>query len=308
MTSAPQQINDRVIYYKQADANFYQTFAYVIGRFLALTPQSFLDVLTFGTLLYWMVGLAPSAARYFIFIALLFVFNLVMNNMLGIFTSILATQSAVQGMAAFILFLCVLFSGFIVTPNIIPNYYQWLYWWNPLSWAYRSLLLNEYTSPDAVYDQIVETQKFGPLRYGEVIMAAKGFIAPNGYPYGKEWIAYSFAYLVPFLIICVYLTGLGLKTVRMEEHAEEPVQENKNNGDDATQTEEVEDIDLPFMPVDLTFKDISYEVTASTGKNKLKLLNNASGKFGAGRMCALMGTSGAGKTTLMVRDTINHDT
>jgi hypothetical protein len=39
MTSAPAQIDDRIIYYKQSDANFYQTFAFTWGRFLALTPQ-----------------------------------------------------------------------------------------------------------------------------------------------------------------------------------------------------------------------------------------------------------------------------
>lgn len=54
-----------------------------------------------------------------------------------------------------------------------------------------------------------------------------------------------------------------------------------------------------FIPVNLSFQDLSYEVKASKGSEKLTLLNNVSGQFSAGRMCALMGESGAGKTTLM---------
>ena len=39
----------------------------------------------------------------------------------------------------------------------------------------------------------------------------------------------------------------------------------------------------------LSFKNVSYEVKSSTGSDTLRLLNNVSGVFRAGRMCALMG-------------------
>ena len=57
--------------------------------------------------------------------------------------------------------------------------------------------------------------------------------------------------------------------------------------------------DTPFVPVDLSFDNLCYDVKASTGGETLRLLNNVSGVFSGGRMCALMGESGAGKTTLM---------
>ena len=46
----------------------------------------------------------------------------------------------------------------------------------------------------------------------------------------------------------------------------------------------------------LTFKDVCYTVKASTSKDKLQLLKGISGYFAAGKMTALMGSSGAGKT------------
>ena len=55
MASAPEKLNDREIFYKHDDSNFYPAASYVIGQALALIPQMMLDVLIFGCLVYWMV-------------------------------------------------------------------------------------------------------------------------------------------------------------------------------------------------------------------------------------------------------------
>lgn len=39
MTSVPEQVNDRIIYYRHADDNFYGAFAYAIGKAVSLLPQ-----------------------------------------------------------------------------------------------------------------------------------------------------------------------------------------------------------------------------------------------------------------------------
>ena len=58
---------------------------------------------------------------------------------------------------------------------------------------------------------------------------------------------------------------------------------------------------LPFVPVTLTWRHINYSVEVGTGKEKhwRQLLTDISGFAAPGRMTALMGSSGAGKTTLM---------
>ena len=37
--SAPAQVDDRIIFYKHNDANFYGAFPYVLGKAIALMPQ-----------------------------------------------------------------------------------------------------------------------------------------------------------------------------------------------------------------------------------------------------------------------------
>uniref|UniRef100_A0A383WGZ5 ABC transporter domain-containing protein n=1 Tax=Tetradesmus obliquus TaxID=3088 RepID=A0A383WGZ5_TETOB len=68
---------------------------------------------------------------------------------------------------------------------------------------------------------------------------------------------------------------------------------------------------LPFKPMSVAFKDICYYVDAPAGakgasgaekgahKPQLQLLHNITGSFRPGVLTALMGVSGAGKTTLM---------
>lgn len=309
MVVVPDQVSDRNIFYKHLEANFYGAFPYVLGRALALLPQAFIDVMIFGSIIYWMVGLAPCGQLFFIYIAILFIFSLVMNQMLSIFAGISKTKTGVQGIGSCILLMLILTCGFIVTPDNIPVYYRWIYWCNPLAWAYRALLVNEFTSPG--YDTVIEETG---RTVGYTILLTTGFVDGNGDPFGEDWIAYAFAYMVPFWTVCTIISGLCLKFIRvegissnmtsMDDHVSEHANGYTTNGKvvgDTERTDGSAEMTIPFKPVTLSFENICYDVTASKGKETLRLLHNVDGVFEAGKMVALMGSSGSGKTTLLVR-------
>jgi len=111
---------------------------------------------------------------------------------------------------------------------------------------------------------------------------------------GRVWIGYTFAFMLPYTLVFGVVTWLALKYIRIEPDRQH-VKEKVNIGT----IKKTDEFSIPFTPVDLSFDNLVYEVTASTSKDKLRLLNEVSGVFKAGRMCALMGSSGAGKTTLM---------
>ena len=69
-----------------------------------------------------MVGLANTAENYFIFMAVIIVFNIAMNEFLFLFSTFAREKALVQVASACLVFLFILFSGFIIAPNIIPNY------------------------------------------------------------------------------------------------------------------------------------------------------------------------------------------
>lgn len=135
MTSAPDEVSDRSIHYKHDDANFYQAFAFVFGRLISTFPQRTIEIVSFGIPLYWMVGLDPTAASFFTYLALLICYTIGMKLMFSILAQTLPKKANVQGTGTFLVLLMTLFSGFIIYPVSIPNYYYWIYYSNPMAWA-----------------------------------------------------------------------------------------------------------------------------------------------------------------------------
>jgi ABC-type Mn2+/Zn2+ transport system ATPase subunit len=308
MTTTPAFCDERVVFYKQADANFFSAYPFVLGKAISKLPQvcmrlnsahavqfvltasklntqTAMDCIIFGTILYFMVGLGPSVVNYFIFMAILFVFSVLMNEYLFVFTTISKTKDMVQVISACLVFFFILFSGFIIAPNVIPIYYTWLYWYNPMAWAYRAIIVNEYRS--AFYTE----------EEGDYTLSFVGFVDSNDQPFERVWVAYGFIYMVGHLVITVLLSALGLTYVRLSGESGVSDDAVVEKTDDSTS--EPAAVQISFQPVTVTFEDICYDVKASTSNEQLRLLHNVSGSFESGRMCALMGSSGAGKTTLM---------
>ena len=275
-------VSDRVLFYKHADANFYSAWPYVCGRTLSQIPQTLLmDTIVSGTVLYFMIGLADreSASNFFTFLLILFLFSLVMNQQLAVFASF-ASEARLPVYTSCTLFVSILFSGFILPFSTIPDYLVWLYWWNPFAWAYRAFILNEAYS--------------GRWTDPEALLAASGFVKHDGSSFGEKWIWWGVLYMFVYFLICSIFTALGLiYSWNTGDHvAPQETHQHKNTRKSETDTERR--IEIPFKPLTLSFQDLCYEVSASTSKEKLLLLKNANGIFRPGRMCALMGSSGAG--------------
>ncbi|KAL7463150.1 hypothetical protein ACHAXS_003529 [Conticribra weissflogii] len=291
MTAAPENLGDRAIFYKHADSNFYPALSYVIGQALALVPQMILDVILFGTIVYWMVGFNATASGFFLYLALFFSFNFTMGQTFGVLAAIAPSKTVVQAGGAVILLFNVLFCGFIISPDVIPDYYIWLYWIVPLSWVYRALLLNEYRSDDYSEED------------GDLILESFGFTL-RGEPFQREWIGYCYAYLIPFLFMCMAISACFLHFFRMEPspRGQPDLEEDKSTEEDDNVSSPADDA---FTPVDLSFTNLCYDVKSSVGSEKLRLLNDVSGVFSGGRMCALMGESGAGKYDNHLHNTVD---
>mmetsp|Transcript_4399 Transcript_4399/g.11080 ORF Transcript_4399/g.11080 Transcript_4399/m.11080 type:complete len:1493 (+) Transcript_4399:44-4522(+) len=283
MQNASSLIADRPVFKKHFEANFYSAAPFVIGRSISSVPQTVSDVCMFGTLLYYIVGLAgrDDAGNFFIFLATLICFAFTMQQQLAVFASF-STTSGLQVLSAITLLYFILFGGFIVAPDTIPDFYLWAYWINPYAWANRALVINEFSS-DRWEDP-------------DEILIRLGYTLPrSNEAYSTEWIGWSFLFMGLYYILCTILCAVGL-TLSGEKVVSKTLQFDDKP---ATEGSGQQEFHVPFVPVTLSFHDISYEVTASTGSDKLRLLNNVNGLFKPGRMTALMGTSGAGKTTLM---------
>jgi ABC-2 type transporter len=197
------------------------------------------------------------------------------RQMFSILAQTLPKKANVQGFGTFLVLMMVMFSGFIVYPNVMPSFYNWVWWINPMSWALQGLVSNEFMS-----------DKYDGLPGG-----GERFLRLRGFELGTEWIWYTFAFMVPFTFVSGLVLGVVMNKIRIEPEVNDVKGRKIFIGE---QSEDQEEFNLPFTPVDLTFEKVVYEVKASTGNETLKLLNEVSGIFGAGRLVALMGSSGAG--------------
>lgn len=293
----------RGVLYKHQDSNFFPTWTYVCGRSLATIPSSIIDGLLYGTIVYWFVGLAhndgASFVNYIMFVLITMFSSIGLGLLFSIFSAITKDRSTGQAYMSVSIVLLILFSGFTVTPNNIPPYWIWLYWINIFAWAFRGLIVNEYDSGKYDGDSGQYDASMGRnLTFGELVLTNTGFVDRTGDPYTFEWAGYSILFSLLMIVVAVIMTSIALVKVRFatgKSLANSSIEEIEDDDKEVSQVK----VELPFQKVNLTFKDIQYTVISSIEKEKLRLLNGIDGVVEAGKMTALMGSSGAGKTTLM---------
>lgn len=144
----------------------------------------------------------------------------------------------------------------------------------------RALAVNEFDSGG--YDNLTPSG----LTEGETLLTRFGFVN-KGEPFGYEWVWWGFLFSLAWAVVAILGSSFFLDRVRFVTGAS--LVTDKGSVQEEVAAEEVE---IPFQRVDLTFKDIHYTVTASTSKEKLELLKGIDGIVEAGKMTALMGSSG----------------
>jgi len=295
MLKVAPQIDVRGVFYKEQDANFYPTWIYVLARALAGIPTSLQDALIYGSLVYWMAGFTYQASSYFMFLLLILLCAFTCGVMFSFFSATIKDRPTAQACMSIALVVLVLFSGFTVQPDVIPPYYIWIYWINLFAWTIRAVVINEFESGE--YDEVVNPQT-GETQ-GEAIMRQFGFTL-DGEPFHFVWTWWTVLFCIGLASVSIIMSVWCLNHVRF-------VTGGSLGGEEATADQSMKTSKLTNSQAEslesrgatITFKNVNYVVTASTSKDKLHLLKGISGYFEKGKMTALMGSSGAGKTTLM---------
>lgn len=203
-----------------------------------------------------------------------------------------------------------LLGGFIIPKGMIKPWWVWGYWLSPLSYGQTAVSLNEFTAT-----RWIKNSQFGTDTVGHNIL--KAFDLPTK----DYWYWISLGVIIGFAIIFNNLVTLGLtylnplqkpRTVIDDDDEEsEKSSEGDGNGSVACTKPTGGDIKakgmiLPFEPLTMTFHNVNYYVDMpkeiskqGVTETRLRLLSNVSGVFAPGVLTALMGASGAGKTTLM---------
>ncbi|XP_059665975.1 pleiotropic drug resistance protein 2-like [Cornus florida] len=297
------------VFYKQRDALFHPAWAFALPIWLLRIPLSLMESGIWIILTYYTIGFAPSWSRFFRQFLALFGIH---QSALSLFRFIAAlgrTQVVANTLGTFTLLLVFVLGGFVVAKDDIEPWMIWGYWISPMMYGQNAIFINEFL--DERWSAPNPDTRFPETTIGKVLLKSRGMFVEECW----YWISvaalfvFSLLFNVFFIVALTYLNPLGdSKSVIMDEgidmavrntpqHTKSSAVENSNNKRGMV---------LPFQPLSLAFDHVNYYVdmpaemkNQGIEETRLQLLRDVSGAFRPGVLTALVGVSGAGKTTLM---------
>eukprot|EP00644_Phytophthora_capsici_P006465 jgi/Phyca11/127018/e_gw1.66.38.1 len=171
----------RRVFYKQRPRNFFRTSSYAIAESVVQIPVNMAVSFVLGTFFYFMSGLTRTFEKYIVFYLVLLAFQHAICAYMTMLSSLSPSITIGQALAAISVSFFLLFSGNIILADLIPDYWIWMYWFSPISWALRSNMLSEFSSDrytDAQSKAQLESfsikQGTGYIWFGVAVLIAKG--------------------------------------------------------------------------------------------------------------------------------------
>ncbi|PVI07406.1 ABC-2 type transporter [Periconia macrospinosa] len=337
MSEVTDSFNGRPVLAKHKDFALYHPAAFCFAQIASDIPIIFVQVTTFSLILYFLVGLKLTAGAFFTYWIVLYSVSICMTalfRLIGAFSSNFDDASKISG---FLVSALIMYSGYMIPKVQMHPWFVWIYWINPMAYAFEALMANEFKGQiiPCVIPNLIPA---GPGYSGDSNNACAGiagaavgansltgeeYLKSLSYATGHLWRNFGilWAWWALFASLTVFftsrwdntVTGGGSLLIPRENVAksvitpadeESQTVEKDSSGSNAStivQSSEPENYEgsqgLVRNESVFTWKDLTYTVNTPSGERVL--LDNVEGWIKPGMLGALMGSSGAGKTTLM---------
>lgn len=136
--------SERNMFYKHRDSLMYSERAILLAFTVAEVPFILLSSMSFQVIFYFMCGFAVEADKFFIFYLFL-TLNLMAWTFIGqMLVALLRDSGTAQGVGTVLNGLTALFTGVLIRPDNIPNFYIFLYWLLPGHYCIEGLLMSQF--------------------------------------------------------------------------------------------------------------------------------------------------------------------
>eukprot|EP01087_Luapelamoeba_hula_P008964 TRINITY_DN2282_c0_g1_i1.p1 TRINITY_DN2282_c0_g1~~TRINITY_DN2282_c0_g1_i1.p1 ORF type:complete len:1497 (-),score=261.71 TRINITY_DN2282_c0_g1_i1:27-4118(-) len=250
LASIPALLAERKLYNLQRTNKYYTSLPYLIANVMIDIPLAVIEVLIFGTIVYWMSGLnnAEYGAHYYIFLPLLFSNYMVFKALGKMIAAFSPTVNVAMGFAPVLLVVFIVLSGFIVPRTSIPYWWLWLHYLSPLSYTYEAVAINEFRDqtfycgsgekqPPSSISNFAEPFPAGynsrqvcPITDGTKYIDRQFDLQTEGY-----FIAINFVVVWAFFLIINFLTWIGLQYVHFSPTRRATASEEIEQGEENEQ-------------------------------------------------------------------------
>ena len=133
---------------RERSSGLYRTSSFYVAEVLVEIPAQIAQRVLFYVILYWMIGLKPTGAAFFIFLGVNFMQVLTAIG-IGLLIGSLSPNIDIANILAPLFNVIMLLFGGNLLPSP-PPWFVWLRWISPITYAYAALSINEFSG--AVYE------------------------------------------------------------------------------------------------------------------------------------------------------------
>ncbi|RDX65618.1 ABC transporter G family member 39, partial [Mucuna pruriens] len=316
------------VFFKQRDLLFYPAWAFALPIWIFRIPLSLMESGLWVVLTYYTIGFAPAASRFFRQLLVFFCVHQMGMSLFRFIAVLGRTLVVANTLAFFILLLTYVLGGFIIARDNLEPWMKWGFYASPMMYGQNAIVINEFL--DERWNVPNMDLRINEPTVGKALLKARSMFTEN-YWY---WICigallgFSLLFNICFTLALTFLNPFAdSKSIILDEENEKRETteesfvstdksfENIGMAEKTTIESSTPKADtaiaktgmvLPFKPLSLAFDHVNYYINMPAEMKKhgveasrLQLLRDVSGAFRPGVLTALVGVTGAGKTTLM---------
>lgn len=216
---------ERNMFYRHKASNMYSSAAILMAFSVAELPFMIASSFLFTLPFYWIMGFAADAGKFFLFYVFTYLGFNVFTYSGQMLISLLRDSETAQAAGGLFTTFSVLFSGLLIRPDDIPDFWIWAYWTFPGQYLFQGLYMSQFHDDETLIEASPGTPFYNFLRCDlvpESELPCEGTIAQwlevNFSDFDRDNVYYCGIYLACFILLTRLVTFWALTNLNYQSN------------------------------------------------------------------------------------------